>query len=62
MNSVEFILEVSMKLRMQQKEAQTEEIMNSGKQNVPNEQGNKNLKEVIYEQNNCNRKPKRWCW
>jgi len=23
--------------------------MNSGKQNVPNEQGNKNLKEVIYE-------------
>lgn len=45
-----------------QKEAQTEEIMNSGKQNAPNEQGNKNLKEVIYEQNNCNRKPKRWCW
>lgn len=32
--------------------------MNSGKQNAPNEQGNKNLKEVLYEQNNCNRKPK----
>ena len=37
-------------------------IMNSGKRNAPNEQGNKNIKEVIYEQNNCNRKPKRWCW
>ena len=44
MNSVEFILEVSMKLRMRKKEAQTEEIMNSGKQNAPNEQGNKKFK------------------
>ena len=60
MNSVEFILEVSMKHRMCKEKHK--QIMNSGKQNAPNEQGNKNLKEVIYEQNNCNRKPKRWCW